>query len=276
MISLHLENFAPLACALLVGRLYLLYRWLSRKSASVRIPLLRRFAKGGRNGFIVLTGVLSLRALGAGSGKAWVEVFFTDDLDVGHLAAVLVGFVIMRSRLLQEPIFSKDALSEWGFDVGVVVALGLAISIFDVPNAISLPLYGIRMLSYPILLVLALLTFRVSEGSEDLFMPVFRIVEDPPTSASKPMPPPPISRPVGNVVYSITYNTTNIVINQAAPAPPPKAKQATVIDISPPESPFPKASAIKRLTQSKTAGLLNRTIRGLISGPSKNERRGDS
>lgn len=256
MISLALNHFSAICCALLATRIAFLYLTAKQKPAPVGPIALRRFERGGQIGFAALTTLLILQSIGSSHRQAWTETFFTGPLDLAHLGAVIAGFTAFRHWFDGCSVLAKNGLWQWTKEVGLATAAAAILCVVDYPAAFTNLFYGIRVVSYPVLTILVLLSFRTRKSAaSEMVQPMPQTVA--PTVSI---------HPTRISVAKAVYNNTTIIINNILL--PESNKRSAITVESPPTSTRTESSTARLLDDLNKAQITDSLRRQIPIQPS--------
>jgi len=200
MISFYPHTLFAAVCALVLLRVAHLYALASRKIEPVRGALLQRIWTGGERGFLALTCVLVLSALGGSARDGWKETFLTGPLGVEHAFGILIGFQLVLARLERDSPYSSKALRRLAKEAALIGMGSVLIASFSYPSPVEKLLHGVRVIAYPALAVLLLLNRRARRVSEDFPAPAI-VTGRPAFTPERP------------TIVSLSQHTTNHQIN---------------------------------------------------------------
>lgn len=168
MIAFDLSALPSALCAAVLLRIGYLSFVAARAPEPTRSAFLQRIRAGGERGFLGLTTVLVLAVFGGSRRNAWMDTFFTGDLGVQHVLGAMFGLLMVLSRLHQLEPHSRPALVLLGKELPVLLIGGGLLASIDYSEPVEKFLYGVRVISYPVLLLLLILQRQGRRVSEDV------------------------------------------------------------------------------------------------------------
>lgn len=264
MISFDSSAFPSAFCAAVLLRIASLCFIAARTPEPAQGALLQRIRTGGEHGFVALSVVLVLSVLGDSRRNAWQTTFFTGSLGTEQMLGLLLGLLMVLSRFHKLEPHSRSALLRIGKDFPFLLIGSGLLSSIDYSEPLQQLLYGIRVIAYPVLLILILLQRRGRRASEDV----------PSQEIAVTRPALQYPAPTSFSIHNQTVNhVTNIHVEnhfhvtQQIVAPSPKP---SVVEVQPLEAaPRPLLAQLRRgeISWPPARELTNSVARKLLGKP---------